>query len=190
MKRWAGIVAVIVLGVALIALALSAAGVIVQDSSAPGPGEGAGAAPAAPGSLTGGALTAGSTLRLAPQTVSAGPGTLRVQVTMPDGYKLNGQAPFTAIWPDNPVAQVPAESRDIRIILPELPLEVPVTFAVGQTDLALDLTVYWCEAVNETLCFVDRTTLVVPLTVLPDGDVHAVTFERALVPPVVQDTPG
>jgi len=30
----------------------------------------------------------------------------------------------------------------------------------------------------------------VPLTVLPDGDAHAVTFERALVPPVVQDTPG
>ncbi|MEW6580643.1 MAG: thioredoxin-like domain-containing protein [Chloroflexota bacterium] len=150
----------------------------------------AGAASAAPGGLTGGAFAAEGALLLAPQTVAAGPGTLRIHVTMPDGYKLNDLAPFTAIFPDNPVAQVPADSRDIRILLPDLPVEVPVTFAVGQTDLALDLTVYWCEAVNETLCFVDRATLVVPLTVLPDGDAHEVTFERALVPPVVQDTLG
>ncbi len=151
---------------------------------------GAGAVSVAPGGLTGGAFAAEDTLLLAPQTVAAGPGTVRIQVTMPDGYKLNGLAPFTAIFPDDPVAQVPADSRDVRITLPELPVEVPVTFAVGQTDLALDLTVYWCEAINETLCFVDRTTLVVPLTVLPDGDAHEVTFGRALVPPVVQDTLG
>ncbi|MEB2287150.1 MAG: redoxin domain-containing protein [Anaerolineae bacterium] len=151
---------------------------------------GAGAVSIAPGGLSGGAFAAEDALLLAPQTVATGPGTLRISVTMPDGYKLNGQAPFTAIFPDDPVAQVPAESRDTRIILPELPLEVPVTFAPGQTDLALDLTVYWCEAINETLCFVDRATLIVPLTVLPAGDAHQATFERELVPPVVPNTLG
>jgi thiol-disulfide isomerase/thioredoxin/sugar lactone lactonase YvrE len=145
---------------------------------------------AAPAGLAGGAFAAEDALLLDPQTVAAGPGTLRIQVTMPAGYKLNDLAPFTAIFPENPVAQVPADSRDIRITLPDLPVEVPVTFAVGQTDLALDLTVYWCEAINETLCFVDRATLVLPLTVRPDGDGHEATFERALVPPVVQDTLG
>jgi len=72
----------------------------------------AGAASAAPGGLTGGAFAAEGALLLAPQTVAAGPGTLRIHVTMPDGYKLNDLAPFTAIFPDNPVAQVPAEAQE------------------------------------------------------------------------------
>lgn len=146
-------------------------------------------APAA-GGLTGGAFQGEGTILLDPQTVAAGPGTIVIAVTMPEGYKLNGLAPFTAIWPDDPVAQIPPDSRELRLFVPDLPVQVPVTFAPGQTELALDLTVYWCEAVNETLCFVDRTTLVLPLTVQPDGDAHQVTFERTLVPPVVVDTLG
>jgi DNA-binding beta-propeller fold protein YncE len=130
------------------------------------------------------------TVRLAPQTVAAGEGTILIAANMPEGYKLNDLAPFTAIWPDDPVAQIPADWRDIRIVYPDLPLEVPVTFAPGQTELKLDLTVYWCEAVNQTLCFVDRSELILPLTVLPTGDTHNVTFERDLVPPTIEDTLG
>lgn len=129
-------------------------------------------------------------LLLSPQTVAAGPGTLLIDLKMPDGYKINSLAPLTAIWPDDPVAQIPPEARDLRLVAPPLPVQVPVTFAPGQTELALDLTVYWCEAVNETLCFVDRSTLVLPLTVLPDGNTHQAIFERTLVPPAVADTPG
>ncbi len=121
---------------------------------------------------------------LPPQTVAPGEGTIRVNVTMPEGYKFNGQAPFTLIWPDDAVAQVPTGSQDIRIDLPEMPVDVPVTFVEGQTELSAEMTTYWCEAINETLCFVDRATLIVPITVSAASDVHDLTFERALVPPV------
>ncbi len=121
---------------------------------------------------------------LPPQTVAPGEGTIRVNVTMPEGYKFNGQAPFTLIWPDDRVAQIPADSQDIRIDLPGMPVDVPVTFVEGQTELSAEMTTYWCEAVNETLCFVDRATLVAPITVSAESDVHDLTFERALVPPV------
>ena len=107
---------------------------------------------------------------LSPETVGAGEGTILINVTMPDGYKLNDLAPFTVVWPDDAVAQIPAESREIRIVLPDMPLEVPVTFVEGQTELQLELTVYWCEGVNQTLCFVDRSTLVMPLTVVAEND--------------------
>jgi thiol-disulfide isomerase/thioredoxin/sugar lactone lactonase YvrE len=147
-------------------------------------------AAAAQSGFEGGAFQGEGTVLLAPQTVAAGPGTLLIDLKMPDGYKLNAQAPLTAIWPDDPVAQVPPEARDLRLVHPELPVQVPVTFSPGQTELALDLTVYWCEAVNETLCFVDRATLVLPLTVLPDGDTHQAIFGRNLVPPVVVDMSG
>lgn len=127
---------------------------------------------------------------LAPQTVSAGEGTIQIHALMPEGYKLNDQAPFTAIWTENTVAQIPAEQRDYRVILPDLPVEFPVTFVEGQTELAVNLTIYWCEAINESLCFVDRSVLVVPLTVVSEGDTHIVTFERELVPPVINNTLG
>ncbi len=127
---------------------------------------------------------------LPPQTVTAGAGSIVINVTMPDGYKFNHAAPFTAIWTESPVVQIPAESRELRTKDPVIPLEVPVTFVAGQADLTVDLTIYWCEGVNESLCFVDRSKLTIPLTVLPDGDSHTVTLERDLVPPTVQGTLG
>ena len=125
---------------------------------------------------------------LSPQVVAAGEGRIVLEVTMPEGYKLNDAAPFTAIWPENSVAQIPPDSREVRIVKPHLPIEVPATFAPGQTELALDLTVYWCEGINQTLCFVDRSTLVLPLSVVATGDEHTATFTRNLVPPVVADS--
>jgi hypothetical protein len=122
------------------------------------------------------------------QTVSAGQGTIQINVTMPEGYKFNNQAPFTATWTDNPIAQVPADARDLRIVMPEMPLDVPVTFSEGQTELSVDLTIYWCEAVNETLCFVARPRLVVPLSVTANGSGNTVIMDYALVPPVIQNT--
>jgi len=82
---------------------------------------------------------------LAPQVVAAGAGTLVINITMPEGYKLNDAATFTAVWPDDAIAQIPPDLRDIRMVKPHLPIEVPVTFATGQTELALALTVYWCD---------------------------------------------
>jgi DNA-binding beta-propeller fold protein YncE len=104
---------------------------------------------------------------LPPETVQAGEGTLVIDVTMPEGYKLNDLAP-----------------------LPDLPLEIPVTFVAGQTELTLDLAVYWCEGVNQSLCFVDRAKMVVPLSVVPEYDNHSIRFIRELVPPVIEDTLG
>ncbi|HEX3049459.1 MAG TPA: thioredoxin-like domain-containing protein [Aggregatilineaceae bacterium] len=125
---------------------------------------------------------------LAPQMVAPGEGTIQINVTMPDGYKYNDQAPFTAIWLENAIAQIPDESRAIRIVHPEMPLDVPVTFSAGQTDLTVELTIYWCEAVNETLCFVKRAQLTVPLSVTATSSEHRVGMDYTLVPPVVNNT--
>jgi hypothetical protein len=131
-----------------------------------------------------GNLMASTLVTLPPQEVKPGAGTIRLNVTMPQGYKFNDEAPFTAVWQENTVAQVAADSREIRIIQPAMPLDVTAAFSEGQADLTVDLTVYWCEAVNETLCFVDRARLAVPLTVTDQGDGHTVTLDYALVPPV------
>jgi thiol-disulfide isomerase/thioredoxin len=124
------------------------------------------------------------------QTVAAGEGKILIDVTMPQGYKFNDVAPFTATWSENPLAEIPETSRTVQIIDPPMPLEVPVTFAAGQTNIAVDLTAYWCEAVNETLCFVERVRLEMPLTISADGSGHTVTMEYGLVPPPADNTLG
>jgi len=121
---------------------------------------------------------------VATQTVGAGEGLIRLNITMPEGYDFNDQAPFTVIWPENTVAQVAPDNQQTRIVMPEMPLDVPVTFSEGQTDLAVDLTIYWCEEINKSLCFVKRVTLDLPLTVLAEGE-NTAAIEYALVPPNV-----
>lgn len=123
-----------------------------------------------------------------PQTVAPGEGTIQVQITMPDGYKFNDLAPFTANWPDDPVVQIPADQRTTQILEPEMPLEVPVTFAEGQTEIAVNLAIYWCEAINESLCFVDRATLVAPVTVSADAGANTLVLQHSLTPPVIDET--
>ncbi|MEL7674800.1 MAG: hypothetical protein AAGU78_13745, partial [Chloroflexota bacterium] len=58
-------------------------------------------------------------------------------------------------------------------------------FSEGQTELSVDLAIYWCEAVNETLCFVKRAELVVPLTIDAASQNRTVEIAYGLVPPVV-----
>jgi len=119
------------------------------------------------------------------QTVGAGEGTIRVNITMPKGYKFNNLAPFTAVWTDNPLVSIPDEWRELRTKEPVMPLEFPATFSEGQTELSVDLDIYWCEAVNETLCFVKQAELVVPLTVSAASENDTVEMAYELIPPVV-----
>lgn len=128
-------------------------------------------------------------IQLAAQTVAPGDGTLVVNVTMPFGYKLNAQAPFTAIWPDDAVVSF-ADGLEYREITPELPIEFDVTFSEGQTSMTIDLTIYWCEAINETLCFVERGTVVMPVVVDASADGNIVELPYDLVPPVLPENSG
>lgn len=122
-------------------------------------------------------------IELDPQTVAAGEGELVFNITMPDDYKLNDQAPFTVISPEDETVSVSEDFLAYREVLPELPLHIPVTFNEGETVYSTDLTIYWCEAVRETLCFVERVTLTVPVTVSADGESSELSFPYELVPP-------
>lgn len=127
-------------------------------------------------------------IALAPQTVKPGEGLIMVDAIMPFGYKLNDQAPFTAIWSADEVAQV--AEQDYRMVLPELPIEFETTFVEGQTSLSLELVIYWCEAINETLCFVDRRDVVMPIVVDPNAAATVAQLQVNLIPPDAFDDGG
>ncbi|MBN1963556.1 MAG: hypothetical protein JW910_02845, partial [Anaerolineae bacterium] len=68
---------------------------------------------------------------------------------------------------------------------PEMPLTVPVVLAPGEAELSVELAVYYCEAVNESLCFVERVRVHAPVTVSADGGEAALLVEHAVSLPEV-----
>ncbi|MFP4321989.1 MAG: thioredoxin-like domain-containing protein [Anaerolineales bacterium] len=122
-------------------------------------------------------------IMLAPQTVAPGTGTIVVNPIMPTGYGLNDQAPFTAIWAEDAIATIPAEQRDYRVVVPDLPIEFPVDLAEGETTLSVDLTIYWCEYINYALCFVERGTVQMPIIVDETASNTTLQLDYTLVPP-------
>lgn len=123
-------------------------------------------------------------VELAPQTVAPGQGTLLIEVNMPDGYKLNALAPLQArLASDSSAVEISDLWANFAQETPPLPLEVPLTFNPGQSALTGEMTIYWCEAINEELCFIDNAELVIPVVVDDTATSSEMTATVNLVPP-------
>jgi len=113
---------------------------------------------------------AGRTITLERRTVTPGEVTLRLNVTLPEGYKVNDLAPFSMSWAskDGKIRLHPDDSQR-RIVKPHFPLEWSIHATAGEATLVGELVLYYCEADKERLCLVDQVRLVVPVTVGVDG---------------------
>lgn len=132
----------------------------------------------------------GEEITLQSQAVAAGSGEIVLNITLPEGYKLNPNIDLIAEWSAEGEALTIADSdRVISLSAPEMPLRVPVTMAEGEATLTGDLTIYYCEAVDESLCFIDQARVIVPVTVSAEGTAK-ITIERVIVPPEVPTGAG
>ncbi|MBZ0290006.1 MAG: redoxin domain-containing protein [Anaerolineae bacterium] len=128
----------------------------------------------------------GVELSLPLQTVAAGSGEIRLNVVLPEGYKLNANIPFIAEWSsDADAVQIAEADRQQSIPAPQMPLRVPVTLSEGQASLSGDLTIYYCESVNESLCFIDQVKVAAPISVTAAGGESTIQIERTITPPTV-----
>lgn len=125
-------------------------------------------------------------ITLPAQALVAGQGALLIDIQMPDGYKLNKDAPFRAAFTvDGASVAVPDAWAAYTEVEPALPLTVPLTLSEGQATITGDLTIYWCEAVKEELCFIDTAVLTIPVTVAAETGASDIIAPVVLVPPVV-----
>jgi thiol-disulfide isomerase/thioredoxin/sugar lactone lactonase YvrE len=112
----------------------------------------------------------GRVVTLPAQAVGSGPGTLRLDVEAPRGYKLNDLAPFSMLWQsEGEVVVMEPEVAEQALIAPEFPLSVPATFAEGETMLRGDLVIYFCAEDAQALCLIEQVRLLVPVSVRPTG---------------------
>ena len=116
------------------------------------------------------------------QAVAAGDGEIVFEALLPEGYKINNLAPSVAEFAADGEAVL---LDDTRYTIEDTTLTVPVTFEDGETTLRASFDVYYCEAINEALCFVEQFAVEIPVTV-GDGEANAVTIQREIVPPSLQ----
>lgn len=133
--------------------------------------------------VVGGNAAAGETITLDAQTVSPGAGEIVVRSVLPEGYKINPDAPSQVTFSGSGAAVVvdaaAVSFRDVEI-------RVPVTFSAGEGTLDGTVTTYYCEEVNVTLCFFDEVAVTGTITVANGAETSEVVVERSITPPEIQ----
>ncbi|MCC7209698.1 MAG: hypothetical protein IT323_20475, partial [Anaerolineae bacterium] len=127
----------------------------------------------------------GEIVHLGPVSAAPGASQIVLNVVLPDGYAFNDQAPFSLhVYNDNAVAAVAPEDNDLRIVVPEMPVRVPVTLSEGNADVTIDAEIFYCEKVNESLCFPLSVRFVLPLSVSAGG-APEIALTYAVTPPQI-----
>ena len=107
---------------------------------------------------------AGEMVELPAQSVEPGDATLTLQLELPAGYKLNGQAPsaLTVAAPQNEVVTIKA-GMEQTFSNPNFPVTVPLKVSEGEAILRADFVVYFCEAAKESLCYFKEARVSIPV---------------------------
>ena len=127
----------------------------------------------------------GKVVTLPPQSVAAGEGTVRLDVGLPAGYKLNDLAPFSMAWEsDGDAVTLAAADAEQTLTAPRFPLELPATFTAGESTLTGDLVIYYCGVEAQQLCMIEQVRLVLPVEVSVSGEPTLVVAYELPPPPV------
>ncbi len=128
----------------------------------------------------------GDLVEVPEQEVGAGDGTIDVTVKIPDGYKLNAEAPFYIgyVSGDSGVVRLLPKVREQNIQNPKFPVSIPATFGVGRTTVDVNLVVYYCADGKESLCLIKQLRLSVPVQVAQANGTKNVSVQVALQGPM------
>ena len=108
----------------------------------------------------------GKVIQTEEQTVSPGSGALAIQISAPPSYKFNDLAPFLMEWQSsNGSLGIRPEDAVQQIVDPSFPLNIPIEFSAGESELSGDLIIYYCEAESQSLCLIERLRVQIPVTV-------------------------
>jgi DNA-binding beta-propeller fold protein YncE len=108
----------------------------------------------------------GEMITLEAQTVKPGAGTLTLSLQLPQGYKLNDQAPTQVILSVNGTKARFEDGQAEKIIRkPQFPLSIPIKLEEGEAEVKAVMVLYYCEAKKESLCYFKVAEVRVPIKV-------------------------
>lgn len=111
----------------------------------------------------------GTVLQLDPVEIQTGAGSIVINIELPEGYKVNEDAPSSFFWQEEGgVVEFP-EGANISLAGAELPYQIDVEFVVGSGKLISDVNLFYCESDKESLCLIEQLRFEVPITVGDSG---------------------
>lgn len=130
-------------------------------------------------------------------TVPPGPGTIQIELTLPEGYIANTLAPLQVTWSSSSSAVQVSEPASTSVNEPTYPvlLEFPVVFSQGRALLTGDVALYYCRTVATELCLIRQAQIRVPVEVkegdagseVQDGDGGNAVLKASWQPPALPE---
>ena len=114
---------------------------------------------------------------------NAGQASLILDYTLPNGYKVNEEAPSSiTIAGGGSVASLPGGSS-FDLTGTKLPVSVPLVLSEGAATVVFDVTLIYCESVATSLCLIDQTRFEVPMDVASAGASTQITLNKIIPDP-------
>jgi thiol-disulfide isomerase/thioredoxin len=125
----------------------------------------------------------GETIMLPLQTVEPGEVLLTVQLSLPDGYKLNTLAPssISISSSEERVASFTPEGQQV-FRNAKFPLIMPLQVNEGNTFLNISLVIYYCQSALESLCYFKEVHLNVPVSINRGAGSNKIIANYSLTP--------
>ncbi len=132
--------------------------------------------------IVGGNREADPDLTLPEQTVRAGDGQIALDLTLPEGMKINDLIDSAVTYSSDGEAVQITENEATQII-DETEVRIPITLVEGEDTLVADLTLYYCREGEEALCYIETVVMEIPVTVEAGAESSVITIEREVIPP-------
>lgn len=125
----------------------------------------------------------GDVVILPPTSIAAGSGSLLLDYALPEGFKVNEEAPssITVSSGGTVVSLGGADPADLTGT--NLPVDVPVTFEQGTAAAQFDVTIIYCSFDATSLCYIDQARYEIPLDVGARGPSSQIVLQRTIPAP-------
>lgn len=111
----------------------------------------------------------GTRITMPEARIAPGEGTLRLHIELPEGYKVNQQAPSTLEWTVNGAVATLPTSADRSLAGLSFPIDIPVIFQQNTGTISAAITLIYCKAIAPDLCLIEEVQISAPLVISIDG---------------------
>jgi len=122
----------------------------------------------------------GEIITLAPMNAAAGQATLVLDYRLPDGYKVNEDAPSSVSINGGRTLAVLSTPSAGDLTGTSLPADVALTLTQGEGTVSFDINLVYCAEDAESLCLIDRVRYEIPLSVEPAGPTSILSISRTV----------
>ncbi len=123
----------------------------------------------------------GETVVLEPAALAAGPGTITIDLGLPSGYKVNEQAPSSAVISvEGEAVSLASEPLELELTGARFPVQVPAGFFESSAEVQVDVTLVYCRNEAASLCFIEQLRLLRSVEVTDTGAGNDLAFSHSV----------